>query len=251
MPLYVMDTLSQYPGIPGLFIAGIFSAGLSTISATINSLSAVLLEDYIKPLYCLSRKGKEMTPAQSIVVSKILATIVGLLCLCIAFLAQQLGGLLQAALTIFGVVGGPLLGTFTLGLFSETGNQKGAISGLVLGLLFSFWIGFGQPKAPIPKLPVSTTGCSNYTLAFGQSVAIENLKTSTDKESYFYLYRLSYMWYCPLGFLSSFLIGLIISWLTKIIFQEKEILLDPRLFTPIVSSRIRRRQEITAMKTIT
>lgn len=55
MPLYVMDTLSKYPGIPGLFIAGIFSAGLSTISATVNSLSAVILEDYIKPLYRYKR----------------------------------------------------------------------------------------------------------------------------------------------------------------------------------------------------
>lgn len=51
MPLYVMDTLSAYPGVPGLFIAGIFSAGLSTISATVNSLAAVILEDYIKPLW--------------------------------------------------------------------------------------------------------------------------------------------------------------------------------------------------------
>lgn len=51
MPLYVMDTLSSYPGIPGLFIAGIFSAGLSTVSAALNSLSAVILEDYVKPIY--------------------------------------------------------------------------------------------------------------------------------------------------------------------------------------------------------
>lgn len=51
MPLYVMDMLSGYPGIPGLFIAGVFSAGLSTISATVNSLAAVILEDFIKPLY--------------------------------------------------------------------------------------------------------------------------------------------------------------------------------------------------------
>lgn len=50
MPLYVMDMLSAYPGVPGLFIAGIFSAGLSTISATVNSLAAVILEDFIKPI---------------------------------------------------------------------------------------------------------------------------------------------------------------------------------------------------------
>lgn len=48
MPLYVVDVMSNMPGLPGLFVAGIFSAGLSTISAAMNSLAAVTLEDYIK-----------------------------------------------------------------------------------------------------------------------------------------------------------------------------------------------------------
>lgn len=51
MPYYIMDNLSKYPGVPGLFIAGIFSAGLSTISAIQNSIAAIILEDYIKPFF--------------------------------------------------------------------------------------------------------------------------------------------------------------------------------------------------------
>jgi sodium-coupled monocarboxylate transporter 8/12 len=47
----------------------------------------------------------------------------GLLCLGIAFAAQYLGGILQASLTIFGVVGGPLFGLFTLGMFFPFANQ--------------------------------------------------------------------------------------------------------------------------------
>ena len=38
-----------FSGLAGFFIAGIFSASLSTVSSAINSLAAVTLEDYIKP----------------------------------------------------------------------------------------------------------------------------------------------------------------------------------------------------------
>jgi hypothetical protein len=41
----------KYPGLPGLAVAGIFSGSLSTVSSAINSLAAVTLEDYIRPIY--------------------------------------------------------------------------------------------------------------------------------------------------------------------------------------------------------
>lgn len=48
MPLFVVDVMGNMPGLPGIFVAGIFSASLSTVSAAVNSLAAVTLEDYIK-----------------------------------------------------------------------------------------------------------------------------------------------------------------------------------------------------------
>lgn len=48
LPLFVMDSMGQIPGLPGLFAAGLFSASLSTVSACVNSLAAVTIEDYIK-----------------------------------------------------------------------------------------------------------------------------------------------------------------------------------------------------------
>jgi len=48
----------------------------------------------------------------------------GGLSLAIAFVAEYLGGVLQASLTIFGVVGGPLLALFTLGMFSTAVEEK-------------------------------------------------------------------------------------------------------------------------------
>lgn len=60
--------------------------------------------------------------------TKITALAYGLICMGVAFLAQFFGGLLQAALTIFGLLGGPLLGLFSLGMFTLTANETVSIS---------------------------------------------------------------------------------------------------------------------------
>lgn len=77
-------------------ILGIFSAGLSTISAALNSLAAVTLEDYMKPIY---RKytSKELSPTKSTTIAKILAFVFGIISIALAFLAQLLGGVLQVS----------------------------------------------------------------------------------------------------------------------------------------------------------
>lgn len=51
MPYYVVDTMGHIPGLSGLFVAGIFSASLSTVSAAVNSLAAVTIEDYYKVIF--------------------------------------------------------------------------------------------------------------------------------------------------------------------------------------------------------
>jgi len=64
-------------------------------------------------------------------------------------------------MTIFGVVSGPLLGIFTLGMGTESATEGGAIAGVLMACSFLFWIVFGQPR-PIPsKLPTTIEGCDN------------------------------------------------------------------------------------------
>ncbi|XP_015123582.1 putative sodium-dependent multivitamin transporter [Diachasma alloeum] len=252
MPYYVMDTMSEWPGVPGLFIAGIFSAGLSTISAALNSLSAMTLEDYIKPLYSACT-GNEISPQKCLILGKIFAFLVGLASIGLAFLAQYLGGVLQASLTIFGVVGGPLLGLFTLGMLCESANQRGAITGATVALSFLLGIAFGGPRPLPPELPTSTANCNvkvsldQTLLALTQTIAANQNLTSFVKESeeekFFYLYRISYMWYAPLGLLITVGLGWIASHVYRCFSDQEEMYVDPHLFFPCVAERIRRRQE--------
>lgn len=130
LPLFVLDTMNDKPGLAGLFISGIFSGSLSTVSSAINSLAAVTLEDYLKPFV-------DIKPESETLILKTLALAYGLGCILFTFLVEFLGpGVLQASLTIFGVVGGPLLGLFSLGMMTTRANQRGAMIGLISGSFF-------------------------------------------------------------------------------------------------------------------
>ena len=44
-PLFVMQVMGDINCVPGLFVAGVFSGALSTVSSGLNSLAAVTLQD--------------------------------------------------------------------------------------------------------------------------------------------------------------------------------------------------------------
>lgn len=68
-------------------------------------------------------KGRGLSESTAAVTTKVLCLVYGGCSLALAFSAQYLGAILQAALTIFGVVGGPLLAIFTLGMFFPSANE--------------------------------------------------------------------------------------------------------------------------------
>ena len=236
LPLFVVDTMQSIPGLSGLFVAGIFSGSLSTVSSAINSLAAVTVEDYVKPFYAGA--------ANSALLLKVLAFTYGVLCVGLAFLADYMGpGVLQASLTIFGVVGGPLLGLFTLGMAFPRANQVGSLIGTTVSLAFLFWIGFGQPKPPVVPLPLSVSGCGNATSAAPMtsmptttplSVEDDISSVAEDEASYFYLYRISYAWYATLGFFMTVTLGFAASLVSQCLMGGDQQQLEPSLFMPLV-----------------
>lgn len=239
MPYYVVDTMGKLPGLSGLFVAGIFSASLSTVSASVNSLAAVTIEDYYKPLY-KKLFGKSLSDTRSAFLSKIIALCYGILCIAVAFLAQFLGGVLQAALTIFGVVGGPLLGLFSLGMFTTIANEKGSNIGLLCGLFFALWMAFGGPRPPLERLPTTTEGCESISRNLTSPLLI---KANPDGE-YFWLYRVSYLYNGVFGLLITFMTGCIFSLVVKKISKnEREKELEPNLFIPCLANYLRRQKE--------
>ncbi|XP_075606298.1 sodium-dependent multivitamin transporter isoform X1 [Balearica regulorum gibbericeps] len=113
---FVMDVLRDLPGLPGLFVACLFSGSLSTISSAFNSLATVTMEDLVRP-HCPG-----LSESRATLLSKLMAFGYGLLCLGMAYVSSMLGPVLQVAISMFGMVGGPLLGLFCLGMFFPCAN---------------------------------------------------------------------------------------------------------------------------------
>ncbi len=89
----------------------------STLSAGFNALAAVTLRDIVQ-----SQFKVKITDEQGAKVSRGLACLFGLFCLALTYPISLLGGLLQAGLSLFGALGGPLLGVFTLGMLVPFAN---------------------------------------------------------------------------------------------------------------------------------
>ncbi|KAL1116569.1 hypothetical protein AAG570_005041 [Ranatra chinensis] len=160
LPFYVTKVQGHLRGIPGLFVAGIFAASLGTVASAMNSLAAVSMKDLLGGLCKI--KIPEKSEAT---LSKWLSASFGLLSFGLVFIVEQLGSVLQVALSFNGITGGVTLGLFSLGMFFPWANTKGALVGSILAFLLVTWIGLGTQVAiangydSALQMPTSISGC--------------------------------------------------------------------------------------------
>lgn len=107
-----------------------------TVAAALNSLSAVTSQDII----ATGLKIK-LNPEKSVQYAKWLSLGYGLLSFLLVFLVEQTGGILQATLTLNGLIGGVTLGLFSLGIFFKSSNEIGALYGGLISLAVVICIG--------------------------------------------------------------------------------------------------------------
>lgn len=133
MPVFILKYLPH--GLIGLLMIGIMSAAMSSLSSTINSLSAVTVEDVLK------RKGI-VNDENYIQYSRYMVVFWGIICIGAAFL---FGGSNSPVIEIINAIGsvfyGPVLATFVLAIFSKKvsslGMKVGIIFSVLINLIFS------------------------------------------------------------------------------------------------------------------
>ncbi len=128
LPYFVVTELPV--GMPGLLVAAIYAASMSTISAGLNSMTSSTLVDIYQRLF-----KPEADEENQLNLARWVTLGFGVIVTALAFFVSKLGTILQASNTIFGLVGGPLLGIFFLGILSKRANAQGAMLGWIAGIL--------------------------------------------------------------------------------------------------------------------
>ncbi|HZZ42258.1 MAG TPA: sodium:solute symporter [Tepidisphaeraceae bacterium] len=141
---YILNVMPV--GIRGLVLAGIFATAMGSLSAALNALATTVTNDwYIKWV------GKDKPEKHYVLVARVCT---GIFAVCMigvawgfAYANVNMPGLriIPVVLGVAGLILGPMLGVFLIGMFTTRGSDQGnviAITAGLFGVLFvgGFWI---------------------------------------------------------------------------------------------------------------
>ncbi|XP_017848103.1 sodium-coupled monocarboxylate transporter 1 isoform X4 [Drosophila busckii] len=224
--LLMMRTLGGLPGLPGLFVSGVFSAALSSLSTGLNSMACVISQDVVRPLL-----KKPLSERQTSLLLRAIVVFFGLSCIGLVGIVEKLGMVVQLATMTSAVSMGPLLGIYAMGVCLPWINGKSVLTGSLVSFVALGWICFKAQLAQMhgeiryPKMPVSVAGCDYEYDNATVWRSINEYSASTDRN----LYHLSFFWYTALGSV----ICTVVAILASFVFGWQDVSqMDPALVTP-------------------
>ncbi|KAM8706332.1 hypothetical protein ACLKA7_010586 [Drosophila subpalustris] len=247
MPFFIQDIMGSLPGMPGLFVSCVFSASLSSLSASLNSLAGVVYFDYIKPHI-------RHTEARANGVMKLVIVGMGGYCILGGFLVQNFKSIFQTMWTITGINLGAVVGVFLLGMFVPRVNGKVAMTSILFSVVVMAWIIINAQlniKAGLVKyeiLPNSLDQCearglhsilkaiNSTTISLPTTPATttttpKRITTAFGSNRDFSVYDISFYWYKIIGVFLIFLWAVPMSYVWRKDKTEKQ---NPKLYSPFV-----------------
>ncbi|XP_070142746.1 sodium-coupled monocarboxylate transporter 1 isoform X5 [Drosophila kikkawai] len=236
VPLLVMRVLGVVPGLPGLFVSAVFSAALSSLSTLLNSLAAVILEDFVRP-----RMGKAMKENHIALTMRLVVVTFGISSIFMVYVVEKLGMVLQLSATLQSSLYGPMLGIFTVGMLMPWVGEKCVFLGSIASFMTMAWIAVNAQIANITgsfrhtKLPVSVEQC-DYEFDMSRYL---NSTAEYEPHSGSSVYHMSFLLYAMLG--AS--LTIILSNLATLVFGRQDIRnVDENLLAPFVQRYLRKNQ---------
>ncbi len=138
LPFFVLRNLPT--GLSGLVIAGVLAAAMSSLSSSINGVSAVGIVDIYRRHLAPGRDDSHY-----VVVAKVIG---GMMCVVMVvgawiLMAAETKTLQDAATTLAAVTAGGLLGLYLLGFLTTTADARAVAVAIVCTVAFSTWMALG------------------------------------------------------------------------------------------------------------
>ncbi|MFT4093513.1 MAG: sodium/solute symporter [Niabella sp.] len=131
-PWFIVNELPV--GIKGVVVAGIFAVAMSTISSTMNSMSAAVITDVTR--------FRRIAASRQLPLAKVIFVAFGLIgtALAVYMFVYKVGSLWDMVRRLTGLLTGGLAGLFLLGIFTRKANTAGAIAGFVISAAVQYYI---------------------------------------------------------------------------------------------------------------
>lgn len=194
IPVFITKYLPN--GLIGILMIGIMSAAMSSLSSTINSLSAVTIEDFFNNKHAMSEK-------RYMFVSKALVLFWGTVCILAAYLfGDSQSTVIELINSISSLFYGPILAAFVIAIFFKKVNHIGMnvaiITSVSINLIFKY----------LPEIV--------YILNKGHFYSgSENIHTALAQINIHHIPDLFWIWYNLTGFVIAVVFAILASKLTK------------------------------------
>ncbi|MEF3077905.1 sodium:solute symporter family transporter [Winogradskyella poriferorum] len=194
MPVFITKYLPN--GLIGILMVGILSAAMSSLSSTINSLSAVTIEDFFN-----SGKNK-LSEKRYMVLSKGLVVFWGVVCILAAYLfGNSQSTVIELINAITSLFYGPILAAFVIAIFLKKVNHIGMnaaiITSVAVNLIFKY----------LPELVYFFTQGQFYSGQDSIHLVLADLGYNNVPDIF-------WIWYNLTGFIIAILVAILVSKLT-------------------------------------
>ena len=150
-PYFIVHGLPA--GLTGLVVASLFSAGMSTVSTSINSSATIVFTDFFRRVSNSGDSGKAQMR-----ILYLTSLVVGAVGIAVGLAMQKIDGVLDAWWKLSSIFSGGMLGLFLLALVCRKPSRTASVVAVAAGLLVIAWM-----SLPVFKCPVHTY----LTIVFG------------------------------------------------------------------------------------
>jgi len=139
LPYYIVRFLPA--GLPGLLVAAVYAAAMSTLSGVLNSLATISVNDFYKRFW-----KPDETESHYVRLSRRVTVAWGTLAVVVALGVGHIDpSVWMQSIKAGGLLMGPMLGMFLLGMLTDRSTPVGAFWGCLIGVAASLVAGFASP----------------------------------------------------------------------------------------------------------